>query len=196
MLACASIERALRLQNKLQIVPYAHVSPEWPLTGGLPIHYGGAGKSQQHIVRIWDTGATQGMTDIGSAEQSRVFEDAPIAIQTGHGVTHSKHWIDETLAPGIDMQHVILPDTANTDAVGGLNERHGLGFTWPESLASQSNAAKPCVVKTSSGCILYQGTFQILPMRLSANTPERGDNDPVITLELDHWASPCCSCNR
>ena len=43
--AVKSIEVALRLQRKLCILPFAPVSPEWVLTGGLPLKSGSAGQT-------------------------------------------------------------------------------------------------------------------------------------------------------
>ena len=136
------------------------------------------------------------MTDISAAEQSRVYTDKAIAIQTGQGIARSKHWIVETLAPGVDMNHIVLSNTANTAAVGELNLKHGLGFTWPEKLPSKASASTPCAIATVKGCIHHKGKFKIMPMRLSENTPERADSDPVLILELDHCSSPDCSCGK
>ena len=36
----------------------------------------------------------------------------------------------------------------------------------------------------------------MMPMRLSENTPDRADSDPVLILELDHCSSPDCSCGK
>ena len=33
-------------------------------------------------------------------------------------------------------------------------------------------------------------------MRLSANTPERADDDPVLDLDLDHCGAPNCNCGK
>ena len=124
------------------------------------------------------------------AQRARIFSDIAVAIQTGQGVAKSQHWILETLEPGLEMKHIVLSNTANTAAVGELNEKYGLGFIWPENLPSHTSATSPAALATADGCITYQGKFKIMPMRLSANTPERADNDPVLTIELHHCASP------
>ena len=67
------------------------------------------------------------------------------------------------------MKHIVLSNTANTAAVGELNEKYGLGFVWPEKLPSHTLATSPAALATIDGCIAYQGKFKIMPMRLSAN---------------------------
>ena len=73
--AIHAIETALHLQTRLRIIAHMPVSSWWPLTGGLPILSGSAGKSRalSDTVRIWDTGATQGMTDAASATRAHLF---------------------------------------------------------------------------------------------------------------------------
>ena len=169
--ACSAIEKALKLQARLKALPHSHVSSEWPMPSGLPL--GAAGKFHpSNVVRIWDKGATQGMTDAASACRDKIFKGAETSIQTGQGVARSNHWILEQLSPEVSMKHIILSDAANTIAVGELNEVHSLRFLWPEKLSTQSSAASPCAFKSLDACIKYCGTCEIWPMRVTSNTPK------------------------
>ena len=62
----------------------------------------GAAGRRDAIVRIWDTGASQGMNDI-TVTPPKIFEGPLISIQTGQGIARLKHWVLAPICPGIDM---------------------------------------------------------------------------------------------
>ncbi len=82
------------------------------------------------LLRIWDTGASQGMTDRAQVSSDAAFSGDRIVIHTGNGQVSSTQYERVTVAPGISQVHVALPATANTVSPAGINVECKVGFQW------------------------------------------------------------------
>ena len=70
------------------------------------------GSQESEVIRVWDTGATAGMTKPGSTKG--ILRRGPTArVTTGAGVVKTDKWIHESLAWG-EVDHVGLDETSNT----------------------------------------------------------------------------------
>ena len=70
------------------------------------------------LLRIWDTGASQGMVDKAVVSSKNAFKGEHVSISTGNGTISSSRYEHTEIAPGIKQVHVALPNTANTVSFG------------------------------------------------------------------------------
>ena len=172
------------------------------------------------LLRIWDTGASQGMVDKAVVSSKNSFVGGEITVHTGNGTVNSKRYERCEIAPGVSQVHVALPHTANTVSLGSVNSECRVGFQWLQPLSQSigcafgyqaiaptdvdaSVHAQLCSSSSSSsssikqGSIHYDGLFRFFPCRIASRTPERLDSDPVLTLCLSCCSSPnSCGCGR
>ena len=66
------------------------------------------------LLRIWDTGASQGMVDKAVVSSKNAFTGDEVSLSTGNGTISSKRYERCEIAPGLPQVHVALPNTANT----------------------------------------------------------------------------------
>ena len=93
------------------------------------------------LLRIWDTGASQGMTDHAQVSSDASFSGDRIVIHTGNGSVSSTSYERVTVAPGISQVHVALPATANTVSLGGINVECKVGFQWLQPLSRETGCS-------------------------------------------------------
>ena len=87
------------------------------------------------LLRIWDSGASQGMTDKAQISSKSSFTGDSITVHTGNGIVNSTRYEKVEVAPGISQVHVALPHTANTVSLGGINQECKVGFQWMQPLS-------------------------------------------------------------
>ena len=95
----------------------------------------------QDLRRMWDSGASQGMTD-----RSKVSSDASIAgkrneIMTSNGPVSSPLYEMAVIAPGLTQKHVALPTTANTVSISSLSVECQVGFQWLQPLSRETGCS-------------------------------------------------------
>ena len=86
------------------------------------------------LLRIWDTGASQGMVDKAVVSSKNAFVGDEISVCTGNGTVSSKRYERCDFAPGVSQVHVALPNTANTVSMGSINTECRVGFQWLQPL--------------------------------------------------------------
>ena len=82
------------------------------------------------LFRIWDSGASQGMTDRSQVSTDASLKGERILTHTGNGPVSSTLYERVTVAPGLARVHVALPATANTVSLGSINVECKVGFQW------------------------------------------------------------------
>ena len=80
------------------------------------------------MARIWDIGASKGMTKIDGAAGEETT-GPKTRVQTGAVVFSTRRWFKETLPVGT-MLHVELESTANTISAGQANAEKGVETSW------------------------------------------------------------------
>ena len=93
------------------------------------------------LLRIWDTGASQGMVDKAVVSSKNAFVGDEISICTGNGTISSKRYERCEIAPGVNQVHVALPNTANTVSMGSINTECRVGFQWLQPLSQSIGCA-------------------------------------------------------
>ena len=88
-----------------------------------------------NLLRIWDSGASQGMTDRSQVASAALVKGKRITIHTGTGSVSSTMYESVVVAPGLAPTHVALPATANTVSIGSLNVQCQVGFQWLQPLS-------------------------------------------------------------
>ena len=149
-----------------------------------------SGKSPGTVL-CYDTGASQGM----DVEGPSAYNGDEISIQTGNDIVTSHRWRRVEIAPGTFTQHVVLPHTARTISIGDLNTQCRVGFKWIEPDRKGSPGECAMFKSLDEGHEVLSGKFEIWPLGISALTPERKDDDKIIVANLNHCATPSCSCN-
>ena len=95
----------------------------------------------QDLCRIWDSGASQGMTDRSVVSSSASFRGPRIDIETGNAPVSSSLYENAASAPGITSKHICLEATANTTSIGALNEESSVGFSWLPPISRKAGPA-------------------------------------------------------
>ena len=150
------------------------------------------------LLRIWDSGASQGMTDMSLVSSDARVKGESITTHTGNGPMSSTSYERVVVAPGLEQTHVALPSTANTVSLGSLNEECQVGFQWLQPLSrktgctfgyqaiSPASLDAPILAQISSsstsskyvstdslkqGTIHYDGLFKFFPCGIAAKIP-------------------------
>ena len=122
------------------------------------------------------------------------YNDEPITTQTGNDTVTSERWRIAEVAPGTKLKHIVLPATARTVSIGDLNQSHDIGFRWLQPHRN-GEPGEACMIKAKAGAHeIVSGLFELWPLRVTALTPERRDDDQIVTARLHHCATPGCSC--
>ena len=149
---------------------------------------------QRRVIRVWDTGATAGMTRPGStAGVQRQGRTARIA--TGGGSVKTNVWIDESLPWG-ELRHVGLEHTTNTASAGQHNAELGIATSWLEPPVTGHDAeCGPCLVhKSDGGHIVWGGAHRFQKACIRGRTPEFSDAQQIKIIDGKFCATPSCSC--
>ena len=93
------------------------------------------------LLRIWDTGASQGMVDKAVVSSKNAFTGDEVSICTGNGTISSRKYENCEIAPGVRQVHVSLPNTANTVSLGSINSECHVGFQWLQPLSQNIGCA-------------------------------------------------------
>ena len=88
--------------------------------------------------RIWDTGASRGMTRLDQAKGT-IVKGPKAKVATSAGIVDSNTWVDEQVPMGT-MRHIGLEQTADTISAGQANQETGTETSWlaPEIVPSRS----------------------------------------------------------
>ena len=126
--------------------------------------------------RVWDTGATSGMTKPGTTN-GRIETGRTARVFTGAGVVKTDQWVVEDLSWGT-VRHVALKDTTNTISAGQLNSEIGVETSWlAPAMPSESSPCGPCVIhRNAGGHVLWTGAHQFQLAKIAGRTPELEDN--------------------
>ena len=87
------------------------------------------------LVRCYDTGATQGMTNRNDVDPSKLETGPKLRIETGNGIVSSNLYEQAVLcAQGAEVvsKNIVLDNTSNTASIGSLNSQLGFGYVWQE----------------------------------------------------------------
>ena len=93
------------------------------------------------LLRIWDSGASQGMTDRSQVSTDASLKGERIVLHTGNGPVSSSLYERVTVAPGLAQVHVALPATANTVSLGSINVECKVGFQWLQPLSRETGCS-------------------------------------------------------
>lgn len=151
--------------------------------------------------RIWDTGASKGMTKIGDTLGVEVNGlNAPVSA--GAGIVPTKKWYRESLPFG-ETLHVGLEDTSDTIAAGQINAEKGVETSWLAPLQVPSNKPGTCVLHApasevdgdSWNHVVWQGSHKVLVLKIVANMPEVRDDQTFETVLGPLCSTPACACS-
>ena len=93
------------------------------------------------MLRIWDSGASQGMTDRSFVSSDASVKGKKITIHTGNGPVISDIYESVMVSPGLVQTNVALPATANTVSIGSLNVECKVGFQWLQPLSHDTGCS-------------------------------------------------------
>ena len=150
--------------------------------------------------RIWDTGASKGMTRLDEASGA-IVQGPKTKVVTGAGVIDSSTWVDEITPMGA-MRHIGLANTANTLSAGQANQETGTETSWlaPREVPSTSpgQVVLHKAVKHQKfnefNHVVWSGVHEVLVPTIVANTPEVGDGQSFEKLSGTFCATTGCPC--
>ena len=157
--------------------------------------------ASESVSRIWDTGASKGMTQVGSTSGVKV-PGPTTKISTGNGVVASKVWYNESLPVGV-LRHVGLEATQDTISAGQANAQTGVQTSWISPEPIPSLVPGPVVLHEPAeqsgdadipNHIIWEGSHRILIPSIVANTPELADSQRFRTISGRFCATPGCRC--
>ena len=93
------------------------------------------------LLRIWDSGASQAMTDRSLVSSDASVKGKRITIHTGNGSLSSTMYESVVVAPGLTQTPVALPATASTVSIGSLNVECQVGFQWLQPLSHETGCS-------------------------------------------------------
>ena len=103
---------------------------------------GASGKiPSQDLRRIWDSGASQGMTDRSKVSSAASIHGKRLTIFTGNGPVTSSMYDIAVVAPGLTQKHIALPAIDNTVSIGSLNVESQVGFQWLQPLSRKTGCS-------------------------------------------------------
>ena len=148
----------------------------------------------ESTMRVWDSGATSGMTKPGTTD-GKVVSGRWARVMTGAGPVKTNQWVEEDLAWG-KLRHIGLEQTTNTACAGQHNSELGVQTSWLEPEAPGPNSpCGPCLIhKPAGGHIVWQGEHRIQIPQIVRRTLEVGDNTPIHTISGDFCATANCNC--
>ena len=144
--------------------------------------------------RVWDSGATSGMTRPGSTP-GQVVSGRWARVATGAGVVKTNQWVDEDLSWG-KVRHIGLGKTTNTLSAGQHNAELGVQTSWlePEQPGLLSQCGPCLILKPAGGHITWSGQHQVQIPRINGRTPEITDDQPIHTISRTYCATAGCEC--
>ena len=97
------------------------------------------------IKRVWDSGATNGMTKPGTTD-GEVQTGRMARVLAGAGVVKTNQWVVEDLSWG-KVRHVGMKETTNALSAGQHNSELGGETVWlaPEE-PSETSPCSPCII--------------------------------------------------
>ena len=95
--------------------------------------------------RIWDTGASKGMSHIDSAV-GKEMPGPSSSVSTGAGIVQTSAWFKERLPHGESM-HVGMAETADTISAGQANMEHGVETLWIEPGSTPADRPGQCILR-------------------------------------------------
>ena len=182
-----AVARAVRRAHRLGIV--CNVDPHDVFTGAEKDEIAARG----NLTRCFDTGATQGMSK--TSETARTEVGPTVTIETGAGPVTTNLYEIAQLTPDISMKHVCMPSTSHTVSIGDLNRRRGYAYHWEEPV-DNNRCGETYVLKSLDeySHTVIHGWHEVWPLKVTVQTPEREDSDPIHKILLHHCATPKCKC--
>ena len=148
----------------------------------------------ESTMRVWDSGATSGMTKPGSTD-GKVVTGRWARVMTGAGPVKTNQWVEEDLSWGT-LRHIGLEKTTNTASAGQHNSELGVQTSWlePENPGPNSPCG-PCLInKPAGGHIVWSGSNRIHIPQIVERTPEIGDHTPIHIISGDCCTTANCNC--
>ena len=147
--------------------------------------------------RIWDTGASKGMSHIDSAV-GKEMPGPSSSVSTGAGIVQTSAWFKERLPHGESM-HVGMAETADTISAGQANMEHGVETLWIEPGSTPADRPGQCILRKrvpgKFSHVVIEGSHQILLPDVVANTPEVADDDSFMQVTGKFCVTPGCKCS-
>ena len=145
--------------------------------------------------RVWDTGATAGMTKPGSTA-GLIKTGRSARVSTGAGVVRTNAWVEEFLPWG-SVDHVGLDETQNTLSAGQHNAELGVETSWlaPENPGLNSICGDCILHSSDGGHVIWSGSHRVQKTAIRCRTPEIQDDDEILTISGEFCATTGCSCN-
>jgi len=167
-----AIEIARILASELGTQGPPHLSELCELQLPNQVGISGALSGISVATRVWDSGATNGMTRPGSTP-GKIVSGRWARVSTGAGIVRTNQWVDEDLSWG-QARHIGLEKTTNTLSAGQHNAELGVQTSWlePEEPGLLSQCG-PCLIhKPAGGHITWSGQHRIQIPRIIGRTPE------------------------